>query len=1261
MKRNFSSAWIYIKPKEQVEPEKLKRIEPVLKEANFFSPEPSKVLQEGMTKIPFSFEVATPKGDGITYYWDFGNGEKLSTTSINTSSDYTAVGTYTVSLTAIDSNDTTYLKIRPDYIKVKSPLGLSFDFNPKIGHDLLNVSFINTTENKSNISKWLWNFDDGTTSALETPDDKGFKAKDPWKWTLIRDSYGVEYYDISLTGVTYDGDEETVFGTLIVYPEIDPKFTASPVIGTTPLTVQFQNLTMVCDLPDWDTNPDGGCTFYWDFGDGGSSTEKHPQYTYTTQGTYTVTLTVTSPYDSKSTTKTDFIIAQEGLNVDFYSDKQSTTLGETIKFFYDGDTSASFWKWEFGDGGVSYYENPSYTYTSPGVYDVKLSINSPFGSGVVSKQDYITILSNLDASPSFDGEVTILEGTTVQFYANVEGSYTSFEWNFDGVNTDNININPSFTFSSPGTYRPQITLTDTLGNSLVRVTPTITVKEKIYVDFTANITTVSENSDITFTPTISGDYYAVSWDFGDNTISTDIEPVKKYSNVGTYTVSLTAHGELEQEIVEKVDYITVVEALNADFTFSPSQGYVPLTVNFTNTSTGSYDYSEWTTNGLSGTIIDTNTSEIYNTTGFKTVSLEISGQGGYDTVTKNNIIQVFEEPSFTLTTNKDNGLTPLEITAHANPSGDYQFINWTWDDNGSAIGESISPTFYNDTENGIIQKTINLQLVKYDGDILSDSKIIDVYRFDVGFEPSVSDFSTTVDITNTSIYPSLDNILFTFEDTDSNGDYITSTNLEPSNSWDALEEYVFTDNIEASASMEPLPSPSAQEIIDNWNKFNHASSSWTTPVDETEYQYWIYDSANDSFYFNLHSGNVNYTYSHKYFEFYTHEARITSDTDDGGSADFESIIIAVHQDPDGTIHTLSAIRSVGGSSLVSKSNVHWALVYNTRRPDEEIIIDNTDTLPISAEGSGWDLEQLSSMPSGYFIKVERDGDNIICRTNTPNQGNPTYLPECDISINLNDYPNLLKFKGAKPYGYSVYSQPHVLWSDITFEGYKISSTNNVYTTDKKWYFDTSTRQWTEDTYSLEPSFYGKRILNSYNGRDYFIDKDTGNITINPNDYTFRIDMEIYSSLVDETKEIYRLINIKDSVKKIYPLEDALIMTGNLVYEDNIWKIKTTGNDETGHLVYGPYQNLSVGSYVVGFEYYSTEPKGVLLGYIDIHDNILGEISRKDIISTGGYGLIGIGFTVDVYSPNYFYEWRVYPDHTKDLELWNNTTLHIKDA
>ncbi|MFA6225277.1 MAG: PKD domain-containing protein [Methanoregula sp.] len=78
-------------------------------------------------------------------------------------------------------------------------------------------------------------------------------------------------------------------------------FSATPTSGTIPLTVQFTEKSTGTPL-----------SLEWDFGDGGTSTERNPSYTYTIPGTYTVILTTKYSEYSIPSTKTGYITTDAG-------------------------------------------------------------------------------------------------------------------------------------------------------------------------------------------------------------------------------------------------------------------------------------------------------------------------------------------------------------------------------------------------------------------------------------------------------------------------------------------------------------------------------------------------------------------------------------------------------------------------------------------------------------------------------------------------------------------------------------------------------------------------------------------------------------------------------------------------------------------------------------------------------------------------------------------------------------------------------------
>ena len=149
---------------------------------------------------------------------------------------------------------------------------------------------------------------------------------------------------------------------------------------------------------------------------------------------------------------------------------------------------------------------------------------------------------------------------------------------------------------------------------------------------------------VNFTNSSTGDIESYAWSFGDGGTSAAKDPIHTYQNSGAYTVSLTVSGPGGSDTEIKTDYITATEPEEpplADFFASPRSGPAPLTVNFTDFSTGNVDSWSWSFGDDGGESTEQNPTYTYENPGTYTVSLEVSGPGGSNTRTKTGYIRVY--------------------------------------------------------------------------------------------------------------------------------------------------------------------------------------------------------------------------------------------------------------------------------------------------------------------------------------------------------------------------------------------------------------------------------------------------------------------------------------------------------------------------------------------------------------------------------------------------------------------------------------------
>jgi PKD repeat protein len=165
--------------------------------------------------------------------------------------------------------------------------------------------------------------------------------------------------------------------------------------------------------------------------------------------------------------------------------------------------------------------------------------------------------------------------------------------------------------------------------------------DPLLANFTANTTSGYLPLTVQFTDLSTGIPNSWSWNFGEGNTSTLQSPIYTYASTGAFTVSLTASNPNGSSIATKENYILVINQSVtppvADFTANITEGDIPLTVQFTDTSTGNPDSWEW---HFGDGVISVEQHPIYTYTvaGYYNVSLKAANDAGNNTITKVNFI-----------------------------------------------------------------------------------------------------------------------------------------------------------------------------------------------------------------------------------------------------------------------------------------------------------------------------------------------------------------------------------------------------------------------------------------------------------------------------------------------------------------------------------------------------------------------------------------------------------------------------------------------
>jgi len=218
----------------------------------------------------------------------------------------------------------------------------------------------------------------------------------------------------------------------------DPDFTANPLIGNAPLSVNFNNLT---------NNP--SASYLWNFGDNMSSTEENPVHVYSLPGTYTVNLKAANIAGNKTKTRDAYITVNPNAQAPLAQFNASALCGQstlTVNFQDLSTNTPSSWNWDFGNGQTSTAQNPICTYNQPGIYTVKLTVGNIAGSDVEIKTSLITITAPLIITS--DPGTSVCLGTPVNLQVNGANTYS---WVGTGLNINTggqVIVNPT----NPGNF-----------------------------------------------------------------------------------------------------------------------------------------------------------------------------------------------------------------------------------------------------------------------------------------------------------------------------------------------------------------------------------------------------------------------------------------------------------------------------------------------------------------------------------------------------------------------------------------------------------------------------------------------------------------------------------------------------------------------------------------------------------------------------------------------------------------------------------------
>jgi PKD repeat protein len=329
-------------------------------------------------------------------------------------------------------------------LATQAPAQLSVDFTatPTSGDAPVEVAFVATATGGSPLT-WNWNFGDGTTGFGPTPVHT-YTAEGTYSVSLLAAAAGFQVDQIQKPDLITVGT-----------PHVVAAFSAGTTQGPVPLTVSFQDESTGTGEPD-------GWT--WAFGDGFTTTEgPQPEHTYSTPGTYSVSLTASLLGEQDTVVWRDLVVVEPVPLVAGFSTSVTGGTNPLSVSFSDETTGTppTAWTWDFGDGVVQSADEPAHVYDAPGTYSVSLTASYFGQSDTVVMQDLITVAPAVFAKGLEAAPLAGLPPLEVSFVPRVDGATpTAWSWDFGDGHTSTAQ-NPTHTYVSPGTH--DVTLTVSIG------------------------------------------------------------------------------------------------------------------------------------------------------------------------------------------------------------------------------------------------------------------------------------------------------------------------------------------------------------------------------------------------------------------------------------------------------------------------------------------------------------------------------------------------------------------------------------------------------------------------------------------------------------------------------------------------------------------------------------------------------------------------------------------------------------------------------
>lgn len=476
-----------------------------------WNPVPAVTVSDDTGCMPHYLAMIATHHTNANYQWDLGNGVTRNIFAVYYT--YPDSGIYPVQLAVTYANGCSQ-NVNVGPVVVHPRPFFNYFMSNYTGCAPLNVQFLNTTTQPYT---WLWQFGDGDTSIQKAP-------------SHTYTSPGT--YQVSLTATNAQGcSYGYALNQRINVFSAKADFSPDATSGCPPLTVNFNN------------SSSGAVSYFWDFGDGTTSTQQHPSHIYATIGSYQVTLIATDVTGCADTLVFPTSISVTQYAVNYTVPPVVNACAPYALNFSDASGAASF-LWDFGDGSTSTASNPYHVFNEPGTYTVSLTTTMPNGGCEQHIPNFQTFVID-GTDPGFTYTVSPCPPYTV-FFNDTTSNAAAWQWTFGDGGSSTLQ-DPQHIYPGPGIYNISLAVTTPNGcTSVLQAAGGVVI-----TGLGANATVVCTDTAAPF----NAQFYANSsgatwwlWDFGDGSTSSLQNPNHVFTTPGPHSISLTVGNDSCQAV-----------------------------------------------------------------------------------------------------------------------------------------------------------------------------------------------------------------------------------------------------------------------------------------------------------------------------------------------------------------------------------------------------------------------------------------------------------------------------------------------------------------------------------------------------------------------------------------------------------------------------------------------------------------------------------------------------------------------------------------